>query len=299
MRAMNEELTPTAAEAAAAAPAAAPAPDPEPGIIPHRFHTTSFTLKLAAIICMTCNHAIWTIGAIIPQPLYTILYCLGGATYPIMAFMLVEGYRHTSNLPRYFGRLLLWAAIAEVPFYFFLAEPQAGFIFNVLFTLAMGLALLWLHDNTHVAVFAVGLIAVLFLSKFCDWSYVGPVIVMSYFLLKAGPGRKGRRGTLITLCIPALYCVSIALLNLNTYLGWGIAASRAFAYVLPDMLYGLVGACIATVLLCAYDGTLGRALAKGSSANRFNWNTLVKWGFYAYYPLHIAVLGLISLALGL
>lgn len=294
---MNEDPT-TAATEPAEAPEPQPAPD-EPGIIPHRFHTTSFTLKLAAIICMTCNHAIWTIGAIIGQPLYTILYCLGGATYPIMAFMLVEGYRHTSNLPRYFGRLLLWAAIAEVPFYLFLAEPEHGFIFNVLFTLAMGLALLWLYEHTHIAVFAVGVVGVLFLSKFCDWSYVGPVIVLSYYFLKAGPGKKGRRGILITLAIPALYCVSIALLNLNTYLGWGYPLAFVFPYVLPDMLYGLVGAGIAAVLLCAYDGTLGRALAKGSSANRFNWNTLVKWGFYAYYPLHITVLGLISLALGL
>ena len=246
---------------------------------------------------MTCNHAVWIIGSAIPRWLILPLYGLGGATFPIMAFMLVEGYRHTSNLKRYAGRLLLWACIAEVPFYLFLAEPESYFIFDVLFTLAMGLGLLWVRDHARRPLFWLAFVVAMALSMVCDWALVGPLVVVTYYLTNAGPAPEGRRGVLLTLIIPVGYCVIMALSNFGQYVSMGISAGYAFSFVAPELLYGLVGGGIAALLLCAYDGTLGSPLAKGSSANGFNANTLVKWGFYAYYPLHIAVLGLISLAL--
>ena len=260
-------------------------------------HVTAFALKLAAIICMTCNHAVWIIGDIIPTWLIYPLYCVGGATFPIMSFMLVEGFRHTSNLRRYALRLLLWAIVAEVPFFLYLAEPEAYFYGNVLFTLFLGLALLQTRRASRGPAFWVMLVCVILVSTFCDWGVVGPLIILSYYMLDAGPGKKGRRGILITLCIPAVYCTLNAAVYASRYMAFGIGFQRALLYVLPDILYGVVGACIAALLLCHYDGTLGRPLARGSAANKFNANTLVKWAFYAYYPLHIAVLGLIAGAL--
>ena len=277
---------------------ATPAPSPAPAST-GGFRTTSFTLKLAAIICMTCNHAVWTIGALFPTWLYYLLYCVGGATYPIMAFMLVEGFRHTSNLKRYALRLLLWAVIAEVPFFLFLADPANFFVGNVLFTLFLGLALLWTRENSKGPTFWFMLVLVLFISNFCDWGLVGPLIVLSYYLLSAGPAPEGRKGALLTLLIPVAYCTLNALMGWGQYVSYGYPMLVSFLAVLPEIGYGVVGGAIAAVLLWHYDGTLGRPLLRGSSANKFNANTLVKWAFYAYYPLHIAVLGLLAKALGI
>ena len=62
--------------------------------------------------------------------------------------------------------------------------------------------------------------------------------------------------------------------------GFGIPAALELAAgnigALPALLYA-VGNGIAGLLLCAYIGQRGRPL---------------KWFFYAYYPAHIAVLGI-------
>ena len=262
-----------------------------------KFTTTSFTLKLAAIICMTANHAVWILGDWMSRGVMYTLFCLGGATFPIMAFMLVEGYRHTSNIGRYAGRLALWAVIAEVPFYIFLGSPEDMLIGNVLFTLLMSLGLLWMREHSRGPAFWLSFAVVMVVSSICDWGMVGPLIVMTYYWLKAGPGKEGRRGILLTLLIPLAYTIINAAMFTGEYLQMGYPFWPVFVALLPNYLYGIVGSGIAAVLLCHYDGTLGRPLAKGSYKYKFNVHTLIKWGFYAYYPFHILVMGLIANAL--
>ena len=259
--------------------------------------TTSFALKLAAIICMTANHAVWILGDHMSDGLMYALFGLGGATFPIMAFMLVEGYRHTSNIKRYAGRLALWAVIAEVPFYLFLASPGDYLIFNVLFTLLMGLGLLWLRDNSRGPAFWFFFVVIIVASSFCDWGMIGPVIVMTYYWLNAGPQEGGRRGILLTLLIPLAYTLINTGMVMVDYLQMGYPFQPVFMAMLPNFMYGIVGTGIAALLLSTYDGKLGKPLARGSHKYKFNVNTLVKWGFYAYYPLHILILGLIANAL--
>ena len=259
-----------------------------------RFRTTSFALKLAAIICMTANHAVWILGDHMSRGVMYALFGLGGATFPIMAFMLVEGFRHTSNIKRYAGRLALWAVIAEVPFYIFLASPEDFLIFNVLFTLLMSLGLLWLRENSRGPAFWFFFVVIVLASSFCDWGVIGPVIVMAYYWSGAGPQEGGRRGILLTLLIPLAYTLINTGVWIADYLQMGIDFWRIFVAMLPNIMYGVVGTGIAALLLYFYDGTLGKPLARGSHKYKFNLNTLVKWGFYAYYPLHIAVLGLFA-----
>ena len=55
-----------------------------------------FTLKVVAIIGMTCNHVANVFAAQLPQPLLLALFSLGGVTFPIMAFLLVEGFTPVS-----------------------------------------------------------------------------------------------------------------------------------------------------------------------------------------------------------
>lgn len=258
---------------------------------------TSFALKMVAIVCMTANHAVWILGDIMPLWLTYVLYGLGGATFPIMAFMLVEGFRHTSNLRKYGARLLLWAVIAAVPFFLFLGHPEANLYGDVLFTLFGGLCLIATKATRGPLPTLAVAVVVLAGSYFCDWALVGPVLVFCLYITNASP--KNREATLVCMLVPMAYVLLNCALVVFQLAPLGVSLGYIFRLIVPDLLYGLVGCSIAAALLWHYKGQLGRPLAGGSAANGFNWHTLVKWGFYAYYPLHITVLGLIAMALGL
>lgn len=251
-----------------------------------------FTLKVLAIISMTANHVAHVMGSMMPWQATFLLHILGGVTYPIMAFLLVEGYLHTSNLKRYATRLLVFALISQVPFSLCLGAHA-----NVLFTLLMGLALLWAWDNiANRGASLLVLLAITAISYFCDWSLIGPAIVLLFYLLRD----KGTRGVIITMVLPYAFTIgsvmtsfipelqnSIELGAIATsqgtdgsyrmlYLpGLPIYLSAALLSNAANIGYALVGFTIATVCICNYNGKRGRSM---------------KWLFYAYYPAHLAVI---------
>ncbi len=69
-----------------------------------------FHLKLIALVAMIVDH----VGAAFPMP--DIFRVIGRLSFPIYAFLIAEGCRHTRNLHRYLFRLGLFALISEVPF---------------------------------------------------------------------------------------------------------------------------------------------------------------------------------------
>ncbi len=111
-------------------------------------------LKNIALISMVIDH----IGAIIVYPLtannellfwaYILMRIIGRLSFPIFAFLLAEGFKHTGNFKKYLSRILIFAAISEIPYNlafgssFFLPYRQ-----NVLWTFALGLIMLYLLDK--------------------------------------------------------------------------------------------------------------------------------------------------------
>lgn len=77
-------------------------------------------------------------------PLYEVMRCFGRIAFPVFAFLIAEGFRHTRNRMKYFLQLLGFAVVSEVPWY--LLNGADG-THNVLFTLALGvwLWLRWKH----------------------------------------------------------------------------------------------------------------------------------------------------------
>lgn len=104
---------------------------------------TSTSLHVMAMAFMLCDH-LW--GTIIPGNDW--LTCIGRLAYPIFAFMIVEGYFHTSNLKKYVLRMTLFAVISEVPFDLMMGSTVFyPFHQNVMWTFLISLGLIWLNEK--------------------------------------------------------------------------------------------------------------------------------------------------------
>lgn len=222
----------------------------------------SFTLKMIAIIGMTCDHIGIVFGDAMPLGATCALYAAGGLTFPIMAYLLGEGYRHTSNFKKYALRLLLFAIAAQAPYSLFLM-PQG----NVLFTLLLGLVALYLHEHMQNRNwFGLALALIILASMFLDWGIIGVPMVLLYYTIR----EKWPR-----LIVP--YLLPLAFIALPQM--WPLLSGDLHA--LPQLLFVLVGCTLTIPLLARYNSERGRPM---------------KYFFYAYYPAHILVLGLIHLA---
>lgn len=223
----------------------------------------AFTLKIAAIVGMTANHVANVFGTALPSWAMVTLYSLGGLTFPIMAYLLCEGYRHTSNVRRYAMRLAIFAVVSQIPF-----SLLFGATGNVLITLLIGLGLLWATDRLpSVGLRALAIVGGIALSSLCDWGIIGPIMILLFWHLHDRP-----RGSALTML------VAVLALGLPA-LSW--AASDPTPLSLGVLGYYTAGFGLATVLIASYNGKRGRPL---------------KWFFYAYYPAHLLVIWVVSIA---
>lgn len=118
------------------------------------------SLKILAIATMFLDH----IGAVILEPLLQssiigsrewmpvdlVLRLIGRIAFPIFAFLLVEGFLHTSDRKRYGIRLFLFALISEIPFDLAFQGRILEFTYqNVFFTLLIGYVVIWGMEKTE------------------------------------------------------------------------------------------------------------------------------------------------------
>lgn len=289
-------------------------------------HITSFVLKVFAILGMTANHVAHVMGPLMPWQATVALYSFGGITYPVMAFLLVVGYRHTSNVKRYASRLFLFALASQIPFTLcFGWGPFPIPRLNVLFTLLIGLGLLWAWDNVGlrnfswgrldgarledgkvvssgspsapgVALFALILAVGVTVSYFCDWAVSGPLLVVLFYLLRG----RNAFGVVLTMAFLYLYVLVPNALDLGELVPRGMESARnAFdqglahnldiVYVtgVPIHLFGGLMQAIANMGYALVGFTLATVLICRYNGKR---GRSMKWFFYAYYPLHLFVI---------
>ena len=254
----------------------------------------AYQLKWLAIIGMFLNHLVLSLHPALPYWLQFPLYAVGGLTFPIMAFLVVEGYRHTSNFKRYLLRIFLFGLLAQVPH----TIAFGIFALNIMFTIFLSLLLLVLYDKIQRR-FLFWLIFVLacIISILFDWGIIGPIMVLMYHCIT----NENRRRILPSI-VGGLFNFIFSLLAIAGFLAMGISFSEMVGVgfylseyggfslseyggmpIFPALTF-IIGCFAAAYFIKNYNGERGKPM---------------KYFFYIFYPAHLLVLAILVIILGL
>lgn len=250
---------------------------------------TGVQLKWMAIIMMAIDH----VGAVIVHGLafrrgvtysdwehvYWTMRTIGRLSFPIFCFLLSEGFRYTRSRKNYLARLSLFAVISEIPFDYALSGGYVDMDSqNVFFTLAIGLSAIWMLEslkNRTLQVLAVLACCILSEVIKCDYGLIGVVLIVICHVFRQKPARRAMAGTLWLFFGTMLhFAVDLGLGTLPRMDAWDV-----FSYLLDSAYIEIPGA-LAFFLIGRYHGEKGGAFPK--------------YFFYAFYPLHLLLLGLIK-----
>lgn len=225
-------------------------------------------IKYIAITAMLLNH-IANIFLVPGTLWYEVLVDIGYFTAITMCYFLVEGFRYTHSRKQYALRLFGFGVVSQVPFS--MAFAQNGILefqdFNMMFTLFLCFCILLCIETIRNR-FLRGVLIVLlvFGSLFCDWALLAPVFTL---LFAWAGGNRTRQKT----AFGAAALLYGGMAGLGSGQVW-----EAVGCAVPILVS-------AFVILYLYNG---RRAARG--------RTFYKWFFYAFYPAHLLVLGLLRLA---
>ena len=229
------------------------------------------TLKIIAMILMLLDH-LW--GTIIPGNQWMTL--IGRMAFPIFAFLIVEGFFHTSDLKKYMKRLFIFGLISEIPFnLIYTGSIIFPFHQNVMFTLLLGLLIIneidKLKNNKEIKkkiipILKIFLFLIISIIGFVDYGVTGVLTIVVFYLFRGF--KLAWIGQLISLIL--LYIVFFegqsVILNIFNY-----------EYFLPLQSIGI----LSLIFIWLYNGEKGKN------------NKLIKYLFYSFYPVHMLVIYLI------
>jgi hypothetical protein len=220
-----------------------------------RFDIGREAIKIVALLTMTIDH----VGAIL-YPNDLTLRMVGRLSFPLFCYLIVLGLESTRSTTRYFARLLLFAFISQVPYYFaFGYQPLESL--NIFFTLSLGVLFLKLlfplRRRSLLSVFPILLSSVL---PF-DYGWYGIMLIGCMYLL---------RTDVISGVLP--------LILVNTL----------FLPVAPVQVLSL----FSVPIILIHNG--GALRIEREINEKSPYLPLIKSLFYIYYPLHLALLYLIK-----
>lgn len=225
-------------------------------------------LKLTAIIAMTIDHLTWTIAPGYSREWWVLLFhIIGRITAPIMWFFIAEGFHYTKNIRRYAGRLFLLAFLSHFAYNFcfgisFIPFQKSAFNqTSVVWSLAWGLVLLYVMQKNKTMKDWQKMLFVAFVCLITfpsDWSCVA---AMAILFISANRGNFKKQ--------------------IHWLMIWTFVYAAVYFFFI-DKVYAFIqlGTCLSIPLLRIYNGERGK------------WKGMGKL-FYAYYPVHLLVCGVI------
>ena len=272
-----------------------------------KFQLTASGLKIIAMVTMLIDHLTALLypgiyealtGAALTDPysspLYAIGRALGRTAYPLFAFMISEGARYSHDRKKYALRLLAIAVIS-IPFYN-LAVFGAFWKFdelNTIFGLFVGLiAILWIDQidadaekagqerSSGRILYKVAVLLLLsVLCTVCKVEYYSTsVLMIPAFYYAKDKKQQLALGALAFIfgSFQFLFCYHLF------FAGAGETAAQSALAACRTMRIQLWGL-LALLPIWFYNGSKGMKLPR--------------YLFYAFYPAHLLVLGLIALAM--
>ena len=228
---------------------------------------SSFALHIIAMIFMLCDHMWATILD------YESLTCIGRIAFPIFAFLITEGYIHTSNINKYIKRMVIFAIITEIPFNLMVsASPIYPFHQNVLWTFVISLLTLkYLNfDNTKnifKSILIIILAIIIATITMCDYFGAGVMMVVGFYIF-----RKSK----------LLQLLMMIYVNMILIQGYSYPIDIAgYTYYFPQQGFAV----LSLIFIWLYNGK------QGYHAKWF------KIFCYAFYPLHMLILYILTIVL--
>ena len=177
-------------------------------------------LKLIAMVAMVIDHVAYIFLYQKPEysSSYELMRMVGRISFPVFAFLIVEGYFHTRNFGQYAKRLLVFAIFTEIPWQLLNHDGSH----NVLFTLLAGLFVLylvehWKGKSTDIISLVIATGAIL--SYFhTDYDWRGLLLIVLFYLFWEQPVFQAILGIPI-MSFYGLAGTLLAFLTLNTYNG--------------------------------------------------------------------------------
>ena len=240
---------------------------------------TTSMLKVIAILLMLIDH----MGAAL-FPEATILRLIGRLSFPIFAYLIVVGYTKTKSFSKYLTRLTIFAGLSQIPFslafgenfstlsfsdflVFFVGGPNPHL--NIFFTLALGLLAIRIWDKGEftfgkiIATLALGITAQVFST---DYGIYGVAMILGFYVF-----RKSKIKTVISqIIVFTIFYASQILLIALSYEGVSIKL----------IWFNQALSLLALIFIFSYNGNKGKNL---------------KYLFYAFYPVHLLVIGLVKI----
>lgn len=241
---------------------------------------SGYTLKMIAVITMLIDHTAasilermvfqidpngyYTVQAGGLYSIYMVMRIIGRMAFPIYCYMIVEGLTYTRNVKKYAARLLIFAAISELPF------DMA--LFNSFFDIG--------HNNVFLTLF-LGLVTIAIVDYLIKNLNCNPVlnkfaqlgvVLLGMLLAELLHTDYGAAG------IAAI--VVIYMLRNRKMLAFGMGV------VVLGIMAGTMelAALFMLIPMYFYNGTRGKQ---------------AKYFFYAFYPAHLLILAGICALLGL
>lgn len=221
--------------------------------------------------------AIWDFANAAIKTLTFLVISVGRMAAVLFFFLLANGYQHTHSVKRYITRLLIFGALAQIPYTLFdegQLIPLTQMRFNIMFTLAAALFALWCSEKLRKkpVLAAAAVLAVTWLTVWLDLEYSYQCVAFVFFFYYSRNMSWPKR------------------LALGLLLGAGLQLWR-FHDLLTDprfyrtIGYYIAGNWLAVLLAVKYNGE------KGKQSKAF------QYFFYGFYPGHLLVLGIIQTVL--
>ena len=239
-----------------------------------KIETTSFSLHIMAMAFMLCDH-LW--GTIVQGNDW--LTCIGRLTFPLYAFMIVEGYFHTKNLKKYVCRLLLFAVVSEIPFNLAMGSRVFYPIHqNVLWSFLISIGLIhwnekvkekqiWKQILVCVASVCIGYIGGII--TFVDFYNAGIFMVLVFYYFRS------KKWWCYILQFVCMWYINFEMLGGFSY--------EVDIFGQTHFIARQGFAMLALIPIWMYKGEQGYH------------NKTMQYIYYTFYPLHLLILGIIKI----